>query len=935
MKKSVLCTVLLCSVLTLLLAPLMASAQSKEKIWVTMGQDAFDILTQHRGILSIPVAPQAFAAQNDVVITQLPVADLPQISALMHEKAHRCAGFVAHGSFGEAQTSMAAAGTTGYAALAAPFTIDQQSTVNPLLPNVQESNILSTINHLSTSYNNRYYQNASGQQSALWIRDLWQGYAADRPDVTVTTYTHSGYVQPSVILTIPGSSLASEVVVLGGHLDSIVGGGVGTNTLAPGADDNASGIAALSEAIRVLLANGFTPDRTVKFMGYAAEEVGLRGSGDIASDHQSAGTNVVAVMQLDMTAFNGSAEDIAFIDDYTNVDLTSFTIDLVNEYQPTLNWTYSTCGYGCSDHASWHNRGYPAVMPFEARFGQHNQQIHTGNDTVSTFGNNANHSVKFSKLAISFAVETAMGGCTPTATADAGVDRTICAGDSVQIGTSAQAGHSYSWNPGGATSALWTVSPSATTTYTVTASTACGSAQDSVLVTVDSGSSGGLNETFEGGLGAWTTSGLWHLTNNSSCASPGYSSPTGAIYYGQDSGCTYNTGGATTGDLVSPVIQGINSNSALSFDYFRQVESYNGDYDRTIVSVKATSSSTWTDVWSRNSSNASGNAWTSSGNISLSSFAGSDVQVRFRFDSRDGQSNGFTGWFIDDVVVTADSSCGGGPTNSAPSVSISAPSNGASYNAGDSVTFSGSANDTEDGNLGGSIAWNSSVDGSIGSGSSFSTSGLSVGSHTITASVTDSGGLSDSAQVSITVNSVGGGCTVEEDFESGAGGWFASSASTCSTGTFIRGNPTQTTSTVTIQLGNDHNPGTSSGNAFFTAANSSAGNADVDGGNCIGESPIYAVSQASDVSIWYFHGQRDAGDDSNGDFFRLEISTDGGSSWSTLASYGDVRVSASWTEATATVPAGSNVKFRVQASDGPGPGDLIEAGIDNVSICAQ
>ena len=53
---------------------------------------------------------------------------------------------------------------------------------------------------------------------------------------------------------------------------------------APGADDDASGIATLTEVIRVALANGWKPKRTVKFMGYAAEEVGLRGSNAIAQN---------------------------------------------------------------------------------------------------------------------------------------------------------------------------------------------------------------------------------------------------------------------------------------------------------------------------------------------------------------------------------------------------------------------------------------------------------------------------------------------------------------------------------------------------------------------------------------------------------------------------------------------------------------------------
>jgi hypothetical protein len=177
-------------------------------------------------------------------------------------------------------------------------------------------------------------------------------------------------------------------------------------------------------------------------------------------------------------------------------------------------------------------------------------------------------------------------------------------------------------------------------------------------------------------------------------------------------------------------------------------------------------------------------------------------------------------------------------------------------------------------------------------------------------------------------------CSVEVDFTSGAEGWSNSSASTCTTGSFVVGTPDEVISTVTTQVGGDHTTGT--GNAFYSADNlSGAGTDDIDGGNCIVESPVYTVTQASDVSVWYFHGQRDAGDDASGDFFLLEISTDGGSTWSTLASNGDQTSSAAWTEATTTVPAGSEVMFRLQASDGPSAGDLVEAGLDDISICAQ
>jgi len=138
--------------------------------------------------------------------------------------------------------------------------------------------------------------------------------------------------------------------------------------------------------------------------------------------------------------------------------------------------------------------------------------------------------------------------------------------------------------------------------------------------------------------------------------------------------------------------------------------------------------------------------------------------------------------------------------------------------------------------------------------------------------------------------------------------------------------------TVT-QLAGDHTTG--SGNAFFTAVNTSNGVDDVDGGNCIATSPVYPVSEASDVSVWYYHGQRDAGDDPSGDFFLLEMSTDGGASWTTMASVGDVTTNAAWTEATASAAAGDDVQFRIQASDAQGSGDLVEAGVDDVMICSQ
>ncbi len=104
-------------------------------------------------------------------------------------------------------------------------------------------------------------------------------------------------------------------------------------------------------------------------------------------------------------------------------------------------------------------------------------------------------------------------------------------------------------------------------------------------------------------------------------------------------------------------------------------------------------------------------------------------------------------------VYAAGVQIGGGPGNTAPVVTITAPANGTSVAQGTSVTFSGTANDAEDGAIAASLTWTSSINGIFGSGASFSSSSLAVGTHTITAAVTDSGGLPGSAAITLTVTS--------------------------------------------------------------------------------------------------------------------------------------------------------------------------------------
>lgn len=368
-------------------------------------------------------------ARRDSVGTALMVSEikahqLSEVSGHIHQRELRCGGYFAFKSRKEADAFIRAdrsAAIAGRSLVA--YTIDNQSTVNPWLPQVQESNLYNTINQLS-SYQNRYYTSATGKSSAEWIRTTWQGLAAGRSDVSTELFTACSdcSTQPSVILTIQGTELPNEILVLGAHLDSI-NGNTGSTGRAPGADDDASGIATLTEVIRVALSSGWQPKRTVKFMGYAAEEVGLRGSKAISQSFKNSGKNVVGVMQLDMTNYkSGSVEDMQLVTDYSNADMKAFLVNLFDTYLAPLGLSRGTytCGYGCSDHASWTSAGYPAAMMFEAGdSGGYFPYIHTADDTLANMGESAQHSVKFAKLGLAFLGELGKssggGSSAPTA----------------------------------------------------------------------------------------------------------------------------------------------------------------------------------------------------------------------------------------------------------------------------------------------------------------------------------------------------------------------------------------------------------------------------------------------------------------------------------------------------------------------------------------
>lgn len=276
--------------------------------------------------------------------------------------------------------------------------------VEGLVEYLDKDGIESTITQLQ-SYFNRYYTTKDGADAVDWIESQYKAAAGTRTDIVIDKFEHS-WLQPSLVVKILGTGrFSAETIILGAHIDSIAGG---ATSRAPGADDDGSGSATILEVFRTLVKGGFTPERTIEFHHYAAEEVGLRGSAAVATEYDRLGRNVVSMVQWDMVGYPANTVDpIGLTTDYVSPVLTEFVGKLVDVYSG-LTHTTSTCGYGCSDHASWTAVRVPSSFPFECPFGKHNPAIHTTNDLLSAMS--MDRANGFAKLGIGYAVEMSLVG---------------------------------------------------------------------------------------------------------------------------------------------------------------------------------------------------------------------------------------------------------------------------------------------------------------------------------------------------------------------------------------------------------------------------------------------------------------------------------------------------------------------------------------------
>lgn len=176
-----------------------------------------------------------------------------------------------------------------------------------------------------------------------------------------------------------GEKRPDEMIVLSGHYDSIIQTGGNAMEIAPGADDDASGVAAVLEAARVLA--DLPTERTIRFLLFSGEELGLLGSTAYAIAEREADRNVIADVQVDMIGIpNG--DPLRLIANEESIWILAEAAPLRELYTPDLEWSLLISpNETFSDHASFWANGYDGIQVSETIDFESNP-LHTPGDTL-------------------------------------------------------------------------------------------------------------------------------------------------------------------------------------------------------------------------------------------------------------------------------------------------------------------------------------------------------------------------------------------------------------------------------------------------------------------------------------------------------------------------------------------------------------------------
>jgi hypothetical protein len=242
------------------------------------------------------------------------------------------------------------------------------------------------INDSSQTILSRHKNQPGNALAENYIRQKLQYYGLT---TTIQSFSTTG---KNVIGTKTGTEFPNKKFIICAHYDDMPSG-----LIAPGADDNGSGTAAVIEAARILSQYSFP--YTVIFALWDEEEQGLIGSEHYANLAQTNNDSIIGVINMDMIAFDSNNDG--------NADVHTSSVANTNELKD--NMLEVNLAYGInldldvvptepySDHQSFLDHGYGAILLIEDDNDFHTQ-YHTVNDNLSYY--NQPYYIKMAKLAI-------------------------------------------------------------------------------------------------------------------------------------------------------------------------------------------------------------------------------------------------------------------------------------------------------------------------------------------------------------------------------------------------------------------------------------------------------------------------------------------------------------------------------------------------------
>jgi hypothetical protein len=235
---------------------------------------------------------------------------------------------------------------------------DIEAAVNSITP-AEYASYIQTLQGFLT----RYTPTAGYVEARDFLQGFFEGQGLE---VTLFPFDYRGDTYYNVIAERPGVVSPEEVVIICGHLDSTSQREY-RETLAPGADDNASGVAVAMAAARAF--KGLEFGRTVWYCAFGGEEQGLYGSRAYAVFCAERGVNLVAVLNADMVAYDeeGGGRDDFSVAYRADPWLLTYLEAVGGLYGNDL--IYDHYEFTGSDHYYFWAYGYPAMAAIEGRPG--------------------------------------------------------------------------------------------------------------------------------------------------------------------------------------------------------------------------------------------------------------------------------------------------------------------------------------------------------------------------------------------------------------------------------------------------------------------------------------------------------------------------------------------------------------------------------------